>query len=1065
MGMKGRVSWLIFLCWVLAVLCLRAHGEVAVKFLSGPQSLTSTNRVTFRFQAVVEETGQLCRNCSFKCKLDNQTSLNCEARKVSYTSLRDGNHTFEVCANGSHGVSCASYDWTVDTVPPTAYVSAESSFTNALNVSVDISFSKPCIGGGGFRCSSVNSCNLLVYGAGQVIPSTFKILQPNLKFSLLVGLSVDIEYGRLVLVMDKDFCTDTADRRNVYLSLRTHIPEKLIQLNNAIRMVEATNSNNNLKVYLYFSEPVLNSSAEIQSVIHTTTGFLLPSNGKTLGNRRFSYLLQNVSGIAIVTVSVHTSSIISRQGTPVLPTDSTTFLYDSRRPSVKLSTTRNQRTNERTIPVIIKFGKPVFEFKPSDISVLGGHLLRFHQVNQRVYVTDIHADADIVSVDIPENVTRDVAGNRNFASNILHVKHYSASITSILLSTIVTTAFGITAVAAGLLTISTASLQSLGTLARPSSLVTSEPTRNIFRIASHIQIFALSKWLSPIIPVEYYEFVQHLQWVIPHLHLPWESGYTQSIMVDNSPLVSTQVEVSENIVLDSFKNSLWRKETAEIDATISGLPLTPMEYMSYFESQNISPEADIILDLQSSNGWKQFNRNLFWLALIAGVLLLLHIFILSILKFRRKRADKQKNYGPLVLPRFEIFLIILALPCLCQASAAVIRGGSTSGIVVGILLLGVVSFLLLSLLLFVSIGITLGKLLQYKEVHQEGQQSHWYQDIVRVTLGPGKRGQWTWKNQPNSVHLAKLGPLFEDLRGPPKFMLSQIASTNSGKRRDQIIASDDETEDAQAPFIQKLFGILRIYYTLLESVRRVALGIVSGANLDNGSAKFPALIVLCITAFQLLFLVLKKPFIKKKVQLVEIISVAVEVGILATCLALVEKEFSTEGEKRIGIFMLLLCMIGFIAQMGNEWYALYKQVLRLSPVDGSFCTGLKMVSVGLLLFLIPWKLLKNWDDNLPSSSGEREAGETGSSGAPTRSSGSSGTSGTDRPWLKQLRALARASFSKEDGGSNDPSGSQTKRGFWSGKRSGSSSMTSSSDSKAKSQGGLYKDFEAIFSTR
>lgn len=40
-----------------------------------------------------------------------------------------------------------------DTVPPTAYVSTSSSFTNASNASVYITFSEPCSGGGGFRCS------------------------------------------------------------------------------------------------------------------------------------------------------------------------------------------------------------------------------------------------------------------------------------------------------------------------------------------------------------------------------------------------------------------------------------------------------------------------------------------------------------------------------------------------------------------------------------------------------------------------------------------------------------------------------------------------------------------------------------------------------------------------------------------------------------------------------------------------------------------------------------------------------------------------------------------------
>lgn len=107
-----------------------------------------------------------------------------------------------------------------------------------------ISFSEPCGGvGGGFRCLSANECSvsrcliasllivryttlylqvykfksnqwnclrfqLIVYGAGQVIPKTLKTIKPNLKYSILVNLSPIVEYGRVVLVTDKGLCTD-----------------------------------------------------------------------------------------------------------------------------------------------------------------------------------------------------------------------------------------------------------------------------------------------------------------------------------------------------------------------------------------------------------------------------------------------------------------------------------------------------------------------------------------------------------------------------------------------------------------------------------------------------------------------------------------------------------------------------------------------------------------------------------------------------------------------------------------------------------------------------------------
>lgn len=54
-------------------------------------------------------------------------------------------------------------------------------------------------------------------------------------------------------------------------------------------------------------------------------------------------------------------------------------------------------------------------------------IFRFHEISRAIYAVEIRADHDIVSVTVPENVTEDVAGNRNIASNILQVKHCKGS--------------------------------------------------------------------------------------------------------------------------------------------------------------------------------------------------------------------------------------------------------------------------------------------------------------------------------------------------------------------------------------------------------------------------------------------------------------------------------------------------------------------------------------------------------------------------------------------------------------------------------------------------------------
>lgn len=47
----------------------------------------------------------------------------------------------------------------------------------------------------------------------------------------------------------------------------------------------------------------------------------------------------------------------------------------------------------------------------------------FHEISTSLYAVELQADHDIVFVNVPENVTEDVAGNKNLASNVLQVRH------------------------------------------------------------------------------------------------------------------------------------------------------------------------------------------------------------------------------------------------------------------------------------------------------------------------------------------------------------------------------------------------------------------------------------------------------------------------------------------------------------------------------------------------------------------------------------------------------------------------------------------------------------------
>nr|CAB3464247.1 unnamed protein product [Digitaria exilis] len=1020
-----------------APLCSGA-GDVAVIFAAAPRRVSGSPSATFAFRVTLTTgAGGPCGDCTVTCQLDGGRASACGGNNgtettVRYAGLADGSHTLAVCASrrgsgGDQSPTCATYAWDVDTVPPTASVTAGPAFTSAPNVSALVSFSEPCPGGGGFVCNDTY-CNLIVYGPGRVEPSTLHELRPGLLYSVAVSISPDTQYGRVILFMGKCFCTDAAghpftrtpnstftlhfDRREDSMSIAATVPEKMLQIQGVTRLVQATNDEKDLRIYLTFAQPVLNSSSEILKALTATDAVLSPTNRSTLGNRRFGYF----------------------------------------------------------------------------------------------------AAEKLVSVQVSENAAQDVAGNPSLASDSLQVRHYSVPVSSSSVAGMTTIIFVATAVVSTLLTVSTSSLLASGAIPRPSSYMIAEPSRNLLRMACHIQIFALSRWLSVNLPIEYYEFAKGIEWTIPYMRLPWEGpsadpflGYSTMLAIALSelldrtavgatgisypraqgqpvmpatilsdPVFPTELPGDGSPVMPMQTPGGAPPPVMPMQVPLDGTPLTAMEYRSFFENPDMKPEAQIIMKLQDLDGWKYFARNMFWLGVIGGGLILLHLLTLLYFKLRYRGREGRHGLGALVLPRLEIMLAILAAPCVAQAAAAAISGGAAGGLAAGVALIGVLTALLLVLLLFLSLGITMGRLLQYKEVvHQdEGRQEehHWCQELLRCTLGSGKRGQWSWKKDPRrAATLAMLGPLFEDLRGsPPKY--TPIGA--GGKRGaaagagggEGIIGS--EHEEAAAPLIEKVSGVLRVYYTPLESVKRVAVGLVAGAHAASSSSssspRAHAAAVLSIASLQLVFVALGRPFVRRRVQLVETLSVASEVLVLAACVAL-----TGDGEARgVGVAMLGAFAAGFAAQACSEWEALLRQVRQLSADRSSLLDGAKTACLGLLLLLLPSSVLgdrvavnhRHHRQDPPPPDGGDGAGESVSASTPDEggkgeSEGSRGSS-NERWWLRQLREMAKASFSKEAGGGGGDAGGE--------EASTSGTKARSGEWKSKSRG-LYNDLEAIFS--
>ncbi|KAK6920680.1 hypothetical protein RJ641_014358 [Dillenia turbinata] len=1137
-------SKLLFLAWVywfLSLLCFGVHSggsEVSVNFLEAPLAVTNITSATFLFEVSINGNDGTCGTCysCVICKLDNQISEDCADKNVSFNGLLDGKHKFEVCAaaNQSQEAVCSSYHWTVgkeiifhgllkglpngnffhvfctlvehdDTVQPTAYLTASTLVTNAQNISVNISFSEPCTrdgGDSGFKCSAPDACNLLVHGAGQVLPSTLRVLQPNLQFSLMVELSSSVQYGEVQLVMGENFCKDIAgnkfartsnsslsiqisesfefiahvafvdmflnsrilrskvfslvfakfstnfvsimhavlvivypDRRERAENLTTSSPAKLFQINGQSRTVVATNKYDDLKVWLYFSEPVLNSSEQILHTLSTSEGQLLPTNEDTLGDRRFIYQIQNLSPMSIVTVTMNPNSIVSRQGTAVPPVEPMTIFYDIQRPAVSLYSS-TLRTRDSRIPIRIEFSKTVFGFNSSHVSIEGGQVIpdrqilsftdhppyvalsSFHPKTWSIYEMDILVDKNvqILKISINENVTSDIAGNENLASKMLQVGHYnSVPKESIAASSATTSTFGLTTLVSGVLTLTIATLQANPALSPQSATLMPDPSQNLFRTLGHIQVFALSRWIAVDLPLEYYEFVRGLEWSIPYLKLPWEkNGHVSTPSAPSNHLEDTRDSFSP--VFSSPLTPIFRSSTSRFmpaaqekinggsNVCSSSSDLISFQYEGQ-KPKNSPGEAE------KSRGWKVFEKLMFWTGVLDLSIIVVHVFIFYMLRFK-KSPDPGGNFGSLAFPRIEILLIVLELSAVSMASASLIHGRTTCGIIVGVLIWGVLSFILLASFLFLFIGITCGKLIEYEENPRQEDMGtipclqRFRQAISRLQryrpamVGPAKQGNWTANNQLE----VKFGPLFEDLRGPSKM----------------------SNETQSDPFIRKFLAGPGIYYTILLFVSKVTQGILNGVFPDDPSTKAPAIILLSLSSLQLFFLVLTKPFILRRLQFVETVAVAAEVVMFAITVFSKQEPYE-HGKKAVGITLLALFLVSYLVQTINLWYGMYEQIKRLDPPRGSFVIGLR---TGFDIFLY---FFTDSDRENPYAV-SLDKGQGGSSTSDVQNTvpiDSQNAAGTEDPEAKQSGALVRQSSRKE------------------GTASASASLPSSSDNKLR----------------
>ncbi|XP_057506243.1 uncharacterized protein LOC130789486 [Actinidia eriantha] len=471
------------------------------------------------------------------------------------------------------------------------------------------------------------------------------------------------------------------DRRPVLVDLWMSVPSYELVLNGVLRTVIATNKMEELRVFLDFCSPIINSTEQILTALRVNSGNFIPSHSGN-GNHRF---LKNISRAKIVTVELDAASVVGRSGIPVSPVAPVTFLYDSSEPGVGLSTSLSRVAKDSSIYVIIEFTKPVSSFEASKVEVEGGSLTRFKEISRALYSLTVQAVSQDLSVLVPAGQVDDISGNPNLASNLLNVKHCIL----------------VTSLAAVVLSVSSASLAAVGTQASGGTVFPT-PSMNLHGMVGHLQVFVLADWLSVSLPIEYSETTKGRRWLLLHEKLPWKKE-SSSIWPNHLYQTETNLIMQEShlSIGEPYRKRAYRayelnstnfssysqrlhfpteiypksgwvqgKQNITVKNIPYGLPLGSNEYFTYFLRGEPLSASSAIKRMEEYTGWQDLEMNLFWLGVGGVGLLITHALILLFLCWRTGTSA----HGILSVPRFEIFLLILMLPCISQSAAFVIRG-------------------------------------------------------------------------------------------------------------------------------------------------------------------------------------------------------------------------------------------------------------------------------------------------------------------------------------------------------------------------------------------------------
>ncbi|MBI1312831.1 hypothetical protein GC176_16195, partial [bacterium] len=298
-----------------------------------------------------------------------------------------------------NGSLSADSSVTIDRTAPTVVISGPDSPTNSDPFDVTITFNEPV---SGFLLSD------LTVGNGT---ATGFVDHGNGSFTVTIDAAAD---GVVTIDIPMNAAVDTAGNGNAAAmqfseTVRSSAPIPVI-----LSPFASPTSAARIPLSVVFSEPVTGFDANDLTVSGATL-FGFTGNGS-------GYSFELVpAGDGLITVDIAAGSAQNTLGTPAAAAAQFRVVSDHTAPVPQISGP-DQPVNANAFPVTIDFGEEVIGFSSADVAISNGSVAGFSSLGGGLFSVSIVADADgALTVDVPEGVAVDAAGNSSLAASRLSI--------------------------------------------------------------------------------------------------------------------------------------------------------------------------------------------------------------------------------------------------------------------------------------------------------------------------------------------------------------------------------------------------------------------------------------------------------------------------------------------------------------------------------------------------------------------------------------------------------------------------------------------------------------------